>query len=108
VSEISVQNSNRDRLKQMTLSIAERYKVENTDTSLPIPKSVSQTFNLLCDLMTFFDVYHSEKYEAAYDVLNRLDVLPINTDNMDSKVKKFTAFTEEVNFNLTLNSDSSL
>jgi nuclear pore complex protein Nup93 len=104
VSEISVQNSNRDRLKQMTLSIAERYKVENTDTSLPIPKSVSQTFNLLCDLMTFFDVYHSEKYEAAYDVLNRLDVLPINTDNMDSKVKKFTAFTEEVNFNLTLNS----
>ena len=96
VSEISVQNSNRDRLKQMTLSIAERYKTENTDTSVPIPKSVTQTFNLLCDLMTFFDVYHSEKYEAAYDVLNRLDILPVNADNMDSKVKKFTAFTEEV------------
>ena len=97
VSEISVQNSNRDRLKQMTLSIAERYKVENTDASAPIPKSVLQTFNLLCDLMTYFDVYHAEKYEAAYDILNRLDILPTNSDNIESKVKKFTAFTEEVN-----------
>jgi nuclear pore complex protein Nup93 len=96
VSELSIQNSNRDRLKQMTLSIAERYKIETSDVQAPIPKSISTTFNLLCDLMTFFDIYHSEKYESAYDVLNRLDVLPVNSDNIESKVKKFTAFSEEV------------
>ena len=96
VSELSVQNSNRDRLKQMTLSIAERYKVDSSEALVPIPKSVSQTFNLLCDLMTFFDVYHAEKYDAAYDILNRLDILPQISENMETKVKKFTAFSEEV------------
>ena len=46
--------------------------------------------------MTFFDLYHTEKFETAYDVLNRLDVLPIYSDNIEQKVKKFTAFTEDV------------
>ncbi len=46
--------------------------------------------------MSFFDVYHTENWDLAYDTLNRLSILPSTTDNIDIKIKQFIAFSEEV------------
>ncbi|RNA22043.1 nuclear pore complex Nup93 [Brachionus plicatilis] len=99
VTEINVPNSNRDRLKNMVMSIALRYKTETAITSKAIPKSIITTFYLLVDLMTFFDLYHAQSWETAYETLNKLNILPATSSNVDSKVKDFVAFSEEIKRN---------
>ncbi len=81
------------------LAIAQRYKSDVSDPNVVgglVLKSTSTTFYLLVDLMSFFDVYHTENWDLAYDTLNRLNTLPSTTDNIDAKIKQFIAFTEEV------------
>ncbi|CAF0727490.1 unnamed protein product [Brachionus calyciflorus] len=99
VTEINVPNSNRDRLKNMVMGIAMRYKTETAMTSKAIPKSIITTFYLLVDLMTFFDLYHAENWETSYETLSKLNVLPPTSANVDSKVKEFVAYSEEIKRN---------
>lgn len=96
LTEINVPNSNRDRLKTMVTGIALRYKTETVTTSKAIPKSIITTFYLLTDLMTYFDLYHAENWDVAYETLNKLNVLPSTSANVDLKVKDFVAYSEEV------------
>jgi nuclear pore complex protein Nup93 len=99
VGEVNVSNSNRDRLKTMATSIALRYRVETHTSSLAIPKSIINTFYLLTDLMTFFDLYHAENWDLAYETVNKLGVLPAVSQSVDSKVRDFIAYSEEASFN---------
>lgn len=99
VTEVNVPNSNRDRLKMMVCSIAMRYKTETNMSTKAIPKSTITTFYLLTDLMTFFDLYHSENWDLAYETLNKLAILPMTSNGVDSKVKEFIAFSEEIKRN---------
>uniref|UniRef100_A0A6I8RT72 Nuclear pore complex protein Nup93 n=1 Tax=Xenopus tropicalis TaxID=8364 RepID=A0A6I8RT72_XENTR len=65
VSQISAPQSNRERLKNMALAIAERYKSQGVSAE----KSINSTFYLLLDLITFFDEYHAGHVDLAFDVL---------------------------------------
>ena len=96
VTDVNVANSNRDRLKTMVFSIAARYKTEVNVSTRAIPKSTITTFYLLTDLMTFFDLFHEENLDSAYDTINKLGILPVSSSGVDSKVKEFIAFSEEV------------
>lgn len=96
VTEVNVANSNRDRLKSLATSIAVRYKVETNMSSIAIPKSVITTFYLLTDLMTFFDLFHAENWDMSYETINKLGLLPVTSSNVDSKVRDFIAYNEEV------------
>jgi len=108
VTDVNAPNSARDRLKQMVFSIAMRYKTEVHTSLKPVKKSTISTFYLLTDLMTFFDLYHSENWELAFDTLNKLSVLPRTSINVDSTVKEFNSYSEEVKriifFNIFLRS----
>lgn len=111
-ADMNVLNSNRDRLKNLATAIATRYKTEMMNTTSntsatnlvapnsayfsPVPKSVTSTFFLLTDLMTFFDLFHSENWDLAYETLSKLNILPSNSSNVEIKVKDFVAFNEEV------------
>lgn len=96
VTEVNVPNSTRDRIKSMILSIALRYKTETNMSARAIPTSVVYTFYLLTDLMQFFDLYHEENWEIAYETLCKLSILPTTSLQVESKVKDFVAFSEEV------------
>lgn len=96
VTEINVPNSNRDRLRSMIMSIALRYKSETNMSTRAIPTSVVYTFYLLTDLMQFFDLYHEENWEIAYETLGKLAILPSTSLQVDAKVKDFIGFSEEV------------
>jgi nuclear pore complex protein Nup93 len=97
VTEVNVPNSNRDRLKNMVMTIAVRYKTETTsNTKAAVPKSIMNTFFLLTDLLTFFDFYHAENWDVAYETLCKLQLLPQVSQNVELKVKDFIAYSEEV------------
>ena len=99
LTDVNTVNSARDRLKTIVFLIANRYKAEINTSLKPVKKSTISTFYLLTDLMTFFDLYHSENWELAYDTLNKLGILPRSSINVDSSVKEFIAYSEEVKRN---------
>uniref|UniRef100_A0A665TNK9 Nuclear pore complex protein Nup93 n=1 Tax=Echeneis naucrates TaxID=173247 RepID=A0A665TNK9_ECHNA len=64
-------------------------------------KSVDSTFYLLLDLMTFFDEYHAGHVDRAYDVMERLKLLPLSQDSVEERVAAFRNFSDEVRHNLS-------
>jgi nuclear pore complex protein Nup93 len=98
VTDMNTANSNRDRLKSMVFSIAMRYKTEASTSLKAIQPSTISTFYLLTDLMTFFDLFHSDSWDIAYETLNKLDVLPRNSINVENSVRGFISHSEEVKF----------
>lgn len=96
VAEVNAPYSDRDRFKNMVVNIAVRYKTETVMSARAIPRSIVSTFYILTDLMTFFDLYHEENWDVAYETVNKLSVLPTTSIAVDSKVKDFIAFSEEV------------
>lgn len=88
IAQVSAPQSNKERLKNAALSIAERSGLpiqpssgncEGTTWFVPFlrryrsqgvagDKSADSTFYLLLDLMTFFDEYHAGHVDRAYDV----------------------------------------
>ena len=56
--------SQRARLQQLAVLVAERYK----GCGHSAPQPVAHTFFLLLDIMTFFDHYHSRRPDQALEV----------------------------------------
>ncbi|ELT94870.1 hypothetical protein CAPTEDRAFT_177509 [Capitella teleta] len=96
VSQPPAPQSNKDRRKQLALSIAQRYKEVGAEAN----PAVSSTFHLLLDLTTFFDLYHGGKHEQAYKVIQELNLLPFKLQDVDNKVKAFQNFSHEIRQNL--------
>lgn len=92
IAQVSAPQSNKERLKNTAVAVAERYghthtlqcQALNLNTNkhnfaifvpsryrsqgIAAEKSVDSTFYLLLDLMTFFDEYHAGHVDRAYDV----------------------------------------
>uniref|UniRef100_A0A8I5ZZ34 Nuclear pore complex protein Nup93 n=1 Tax=Rattus norvegicus TaxID=10116 RepID=A0A8I5ZZ34_RAT len=97
VPQISAPQSNKERLKNMALSIAERYRAQGISAN----KFVDSTFYLLLDLITFFDEYHSGHIDRAFDIIDRLKLVPLNQESMEERVAAFRNFSDEIRHNLS-------
>ncbi|KAI4873856.1 hypothetical protein NFI96_012985 [Prochilodus magdalenae] len=97
IAQVSAPQSNKERLKNMALGIAERYRTSGVAGE----KSVDSTFYLLLDLMTFFDEYHAGHIDLAYDVIERLKLVPLSQDCVEERVAAFRNFSDEVRHNLS-------
>ncbi|KAI5098151.1 nuclear pore complex protein Nup93 isoform X1 [Silurus meridionalis] len=91
IAQVSAPQSNKERLKNMALGIAERYRTNGTAGE----KSVDSTFYLLLDLMTFFDEYHAGHIDRSYDVIERLKLVPLSQDQVEERVAAFRNFSDE-------------
>ncbi|KAE8296621.1 Nuclear pore complex protein Nup93 93 kDa nucleoporin Dead eye protein Nucleoporin Nup93 [Larimichthys crocea] len=97
IAQISAPQSNKERLKNTAVAIAERYRSQG----IAGEKSVDSTFYLLLDLTTFFDEYHGGHVDRAYDVMERLKLLPLSQDSVEERVAAFRNFSDEVRHNLS-------
>uniref|UniRef100_A0A3Q0RC73 Nuclear pore complex protein Nup93 n=1 Tax=Amphilophus citrinellus TaxID=61819 RepID=A0A3Q0RC73_AMPCI len=97
IAQVSAPQSNKERLKNTAVAIAERYRSQG----IAGEKSVDSTFYLLLDLMTFFDEYHAGHVDRAYDVMERLKLLPLSQDSVEERVAAFRNFSDEVRHNLS-------
>ncbi|XP_022374343.1 nuclear pore complex protein Nup93 isoform X2 [Enhydra lutris kenyoni] len=97
VPQISAPQSNKERLKNMALSIAERYRAQGISAN----KFVDSTFYLLLDLITFFDEYHSGHIDRAFDIIDRLKLVPLNQESVEERVAAFRNFSDEIRHNLS-------
>uniref|UniRef100_A0AAQ4PGR5 Nuclear pore complex protein Nup93 n=1 Tax=Gasterosteus aculeatus aculeatus TaxID=481459 RepID=A0AAQ4PGR5_GASAC len=97
VAQVSAPQSNKERLKNTAVAIAERYRSQG----IAGDKSINSTFYLLLDLTTFFDEYHAGHLDRAYDVMERLKLLPLSQDSVEERVAAFRNFSDEVRHNLS-------
>ncbi|KAI4825861.1 hypothetical protein KUCAC02_021526 [Chaenocephalus aceratus] len=97
IAQVSAPQSNKERLKNTAVAIAERYRSQGVSGD----KSVDSTFYLLLDLTTFFDEYHAGHVDRAYDVMERLKLLPLSQDSVEERVAAFRNFSDEVRHNLS-------
>uniref|UniRef100_A0A8C2SY49 Nuclear pore complex protein Nup93 n=1 Tax=Coturnix japonica TaxID=93934 RepID=A0A8C2SY49_COTJA len=97
VPQISAPQSNKERLKNMAHSIAERYKAQGISAK----KSIDSTFYLLLDLITFFDEYHAGHIDRAFDIIERLKLVPLSQDCVEERVAAFRNFSDEIRHNLS-------
>ncbi|KAJ7415360.1 Nuclear pore complex protein Nup93 [Pitangus sulphuratus] len=97
VPQVSTPQSNKERLKNMAHSIAERYKAQGISAK----KSIDSTFYLLLDLITFFDEYHAGHVDRAFDIIERLKLVPLSQDCVKERVAAFRNFSDEIKHNLS-------
>ncbi|XP_078067157.1 nuclear pore complex protein Nup93 [Mustelus asterias] len=97
IPQISAPQSNKERLKNMALSVAERYR----NRGVAAEKSIDCTFYLLLDLITFFDEYHSGNIDRAIDVMERLKLVPLSQESVEERVAAFRNFSDEIRHNLS-------
>uniref|UniRef100_A0A8C3C233 Nuclear pore complex protein Nup93 n=2 Tax=Cairina moschata TaxID=8855 RepID=A0A8C3C233_CAIMO len=97
VPQISTPQSNKERLKNMAHSIAERYKAQGISAK----KSIDSTFYLLLDLILFFDEYHAGHIDRAFDIIERLKLVPLSQDCVEERVADFRNFSDEIRHNLS-------
>uniref|UniRef100_A0A3P9ISS5 Nuclear pore complex protein Nup93 n=2 Tax=Oryzias latipes TaxID=8090 RepID=A0A3P9ISS5_ORYLA len=97
IAQVSAPQSNKERLKNTAVAIAERYRCQG----IAGEKGVDSTFYLLLDLMTFFDEYHAGHVDRAYDIMERLKLLPLSQESVEERVAAFRNFSDEVRHNLS-------
>ena len=90
------ENSTRDRLEGLALKLAERYSTNGHRAE----RSTSGTFFLLLDLMTFFSSYHKQSYIDALDTIEKLQVIPLNENEIGGKVSEFKSYSKEIQHNI--------
>ncbi|XP_046568513.1 nuclear pore complex protein Nup93-like [Haliotis rubra] len=92
ISQPGAPQSNRDRLKNMALGIAQRYRTLGYEGT----QATSNTFYLLLDLITFFDLYHVGSMDQGLEVVKQLKLLPLTAEEVEHRVNSFRHFTDEV------------
>lgn len=86
VSAPSTPQSDRSRIQNLAVSIAERYRNLGQLGS----HVTSNTFFLLLDLMQFFDHYHAKSNEVALQIMKDLKLLPLQDgETVEQKVAVF-------------------
>lgn len=93
VSQSAGAQSARDRLKQLALSVAERYRSSGEGDG---NRASTSSFYLILDLITFFDLYHSGNTEEALEIIRQLQLLPLTSEAVEHKVKTFRNYTDEI------------
>ncbi|EDO41551.1 predicted protein [Nematostella vectensis] len=92
VSTCGAPQSPRDRLHNMAVEIADRYRAQGHNAS----QSRMSTFFLLLDLMQFFDLYHGNQTDTALDVIQKLKLVPLSSETVEERVAAFRQYNDEI------------
>uniref|UniRef100_A0A2R5LLL6 Nuclear pore protein n=2 Tax=Ornithodoros turicata TaxID=34597 RepID=A0A2R5LLL6_9ACAR len=92
VPQQSTAGSTRERVETLAVEIAKRYRTNGSSAST----DTMSTLYLLLDLATFFNQAHSGKKTQALETMQKLNLLPFSTEEVETKVTNFSLFTEEI------------
>lgn len=95
---ICIASVNERTIESVTLAewLAKRYKA-SSDTS--IERQHLSTLFILIDLFTLFRLFHDKNYEQTIRVAERLQMIPLDPDQIQSFVSSFHMVPDEV-FNI--------
>ena len=89
--------SERANFEDLANVIARKYNSEGL--AQQVEPRLLVTFNLLLDLMSFFDLYAAGRHDVALGVIDKLDLLPREMGQLNEKVRMFRDLDETVKRN---------
>lgn len=89
VHQTGKKGSLRERLFTKSIEYSKRY----ADTELHCDSNIRATFFTLRDLVVFFDAYHEQKFDMALETLNKLNLVPLNVNDLEKCVNNFKRYT---------------
>ncbi|XP_074596089.1 nuclear pore complex protein Nup93-like [Brevipalpus obovatus] len=96
ISAKKVPGSKKQRLEAVALKLAERYHLYGHNAN----KELVSIFHLILDLITFFHYYHTGKYEDAMETIEKLNLIPLKMELIDTKANEFGSYAEEIRRNI--------
>lgn len=88
VHQTGKKGSLRERLFTKSIEYSKRY----ADTELHCDSNIRATFFTLRDLVVFFDAYHEQKFDVALETLNKLNLVPLNVNDLEKCVNNFKRY----------------
>lgn len=82
----------RDRLQEKAQELSIRY----CGDELTCDSQLIKTFNLLRELGNFFDQYYDNNYQFAIEILEKLNIVPLNMAQLEGSVNNFKKLSGEV------------
>lgn len=89
-------NSPRNRLLKISNDIFARYG----GRELSCYPNTLTTFNLMRELVEFFDYYHMREYEKSLEVIQRTGIVPMVVDDLEKAVSNFRLLDECISRNI--------
>lgn len=68
----------------------------HTGNRIECDPQVISTFNLLCELVSFFDYYHEQKYQLALEVLANTKLVPLSMGELEECINNFKRLGGEI------------
>lgn len=75
----------RERIEQLADQLQDRYSANDVQCDA----KVVSTFQLLCELLHFFDFYFERKFQAALDILEATRLIPFSVMDLDMSIGRF-------------------
>lgn len=88
VHQSNKKGSLRERLHLKALEFTERF----AGTDMQCDTKIRATFNILRDLVKFFDEYHEQKYQQALATLRNLQLVPLNVNELEVCINNFKRY----------------
>lgn len=82
----------RDRLQIKAQELSVRY----TSEELTANSKLIKTFNLLRQLGNFFDQYYENNHQLALEILEKLNIIPLNMAQLEDSINNFKTLSGEV------------
>lgn len=81
----------RERIEQIAGQLMDRYSANDVQCDA----KVVTTFQLLCELLRFFDCYFERKFQAALDILEGTRLIPFSVMDLDMCIGRFKECVED-------------
>lgn len=78
----------RERIEQVASQLLDRYSANDVQCDAKIVS----TFQLLCELLRFFDCYFERKFQAALDILEGTRLIPFAVVDLDLCIGRFKEY----------------
>ncbi|KAK9509964.1 hypothetical protein O3M35_004845 [Rhynocoris fuscipes] len=89
-------NSTRTRLVNTAYKVHLRYRGQELNC-----KNITlSTFNMLRELITFFDMYHLREYNKALEIIAREKIIPLDVNEMEERISNFKLLQEPITRNI--------
>ncbi|XP_039959553.1 nuclear pore complex protein Nup93-1-like [Bactrocera tryoni] len=96
LSQVVHQSSKKDSLRERLTIMAADFRERMRGNRIECDPQVISTFNLLCELVSFFDYYHEQKYQLALEVLANTKLVPLSMSELEECINNFKRLGGEI------------
>uniref|UniRef100_A0A1B0FQX9 Nuclear pore protein n=1 Tax=Glossina morsitans morsitans TaxID=37546 RepID=A0A1B0FQX9_GLOMM len=96
LSQVVHQSSKRGSLRERLVILVTEYSERLRGSRIECEAQIVVTFNLLSELISFFDYYHEYKYQLALEILAKTKLVPSSMAELEESLNNFKGLGSEI------------